>query len=193
MTPVHADINALRDFREALARFRLAQQEAVARADDAIALTRGALEARAIRRQALLEQAQADLDACRAAAAQYSSAPGGGSPDDGAVEGNAVHGGGTRGDSYGGGSHGGGSYSGGTAPQEVPDCSAYVAAVAEHAELLDRVRRWQQRVEQQAAEFQIASGRFQSTLDTDLPRTEDGLARLIASLEAARRVQPAGS
>jgi hypothetical protein len=41
-------------------------------------------------------------------------------------------------------------------------------------------------------EFQGASSRFKDLLETDLPRAEEQLAAIIASLRAARRVQSPG-
>jgi hypothetical protein len=73
------------------------------------------------------------------------------------------------------------------------DCSGYERAVAEAQERLEHVRRWQQRVEQEASVFYGAAIRFRDLLENDLPRTEEQLLDMITSLEAARRVQAAGS
>ena len=73
------------------------------------------------------------------------------------------------------------------------DCSGYERAVAEAQERLEHVRRWQQRVEQEASVFYGAAMRFRDLLENDLPRTEEQLLDMITSLEAARRVQAAGS
>jgi hypothetical protein len=73
------------------------------------------------------------------------------------------------------------------------DCAGYVRAVAEAEERLERVRRWQQRVEQEASAFCGAAMRFGDLLENGLPRAEDHLLDMITSLEAARRVQAAGS
>jgi hypothetical protein len=73
------------------------------------------------------------------------------------------------------------------------DCSGLARAVAEAEERLEHVRRWQQRVEQEASLFYGAAMRFRDRLENDLPRTEDHLLDMITSLEAARRVQAAGS
>ena len=73
------------------------------------------------------------------------------------------------------------------------DCLGYERAVAEAQERLERVRRWQQRVEQAASVFYGAAMGFRDLLENDLPRTEDHLLDMITSLEAARRVQAAGS
>jgi hypothetical protein len=73
------------------------------------------------------------------------------------------------------------------------DCSGLARAVAEAEERLEQVRHWQQRVEQEASLFYGAAARFRDLLDSDLPRAEDRLLDMITSLEAARRVQAAGS
>ena len=73
------------------------------------------------------------------------------------------------------------------------DCSGYERAAAEAQERLEHVRRWQQRVEQEASVFYGAAMRFRDLLENDLPRTEEQLLDMITSLEAARRVQAAGS
>lgn len=51
---------------------------------------------------------------------------------------------------------------------------------------LEGIRRWQDRVEEEASTFYGSSARFRDLLDSDLPRTEDHLLTLIASLEACR-------
>jgi hypothetical protein len=63
---VHADVDALKGFHEALVRFRYAQRGVAERAGDEIETTRASLAAKASRWQARLEQCQADLEACRA-------------------------------------------------------------------------------------------------------------------------------
>jgi hypothetical protein len=68
------------------------------------------------------------------------------------------------------------------------DCSGYARAVAEATERLERIRGWQQLIDQQASEFTGTAGRFRDMLDTDVPRTEQHLLAAIASLQAARRV-----
>jgi hypothetical protein len=73
------------------------------------------------------------------------------------------------------------------------DCSGYEQAAAEAQERLEHVRRWQQRVEQEASVFYGVAMRFRDLLENDLPRTEEQLLDMITSLEAARRVQAAGS
>lgn len=143
MTSVHADIEALKGFREALVRFRYAGREVAERADHAIETTRTSLAAKASQWQARLEQDQAALQACRASAAQEEEAP--------------------------------------------PDCSAYERAVQQSTERLEQVRRWQQRVDQDAGEFRGTASGFRDLLETGLPRAENQLQAAVASLEAARR------
>jgi hypothetical protein len=141
---VHADIDALNGFREALVRFRHAQRGVAERADDAIEMTRASLAAKASNWQARLEQDQAALEACRASGAMDEAAA---------------------------------------------DCSAYERAVQLTAERLEQVRRWQQRVDQDASEFRGTAGAFRDLLEVDLPRAEGRLAASITSLEAARRAE----
>jgi uncharacterized protein YukE len=73
------------------------------------------------------------------------------------------------------------------------DCSGYARAVAEAAERLEHIRSWQQRIDQEAGAFGGTAGRFRDLLETDLPRAQEHLLRLIASLQAARRVPVNGS
>ena len=81
-----------------------------------------------------------------------------------------------------------------TAEQDAPvDCSGYARAVSDADERLEHIRRWQQRIDQQVIELHGATSRFKNLLETDLPRAEEQLAAVIASLHAARRVQPPGS
>jgi hypothetical protein len=140
---VHADIDALKGFHEALVRFRYAQRAVAERGDDETATTRASLAAKASHWQAQLEQRQADLDACRA---------------------------GSR----------------------SADCSAYAWAVEQADERLEHVRRWQQRVDTEASEFGGTASAFLDLLGNDVPRAESQLLALVASLEAARRVQAGG-
>jgi hypothetical protein len=72
------------------------------------------------------------------------------------------------------------------------DCSGYARAVSEAEERLERIRLWQYRIDQEASEFRGIALGFQNLLENDLPRTEDHLLALIASLEGARRVQAPG-
>jgi hypothetical protein len=67
-------------------------------------------------------------------------------------------------------------------------CHAEAAAVREAAERLESIRRWQQRVEDEASAFLGSSSRFRNLLDVDLPRTEHHLLAIIDGLEAARGV-----
>jgi hypothetical protein len=78
-------------------------------------------------------------------------------------------------------------------PDDPVDCSGYARAAAEAGERLEHIRRWQQRIDQQAIEFRAAAGRFAGLLETDLPRAEEQLATVIARLKAARRVQAPGA
>jgi hypothetical protein len=144
---VHADIDALKELRDALTRFRYAQREVVARGDHEIEATRASLEAKAGLWGSLLARRQADFAACQQAAAAGRPA----------------------------------------------DCSAEASAVREAQERLDQIRRWQQRVDEEASTFRGTSGRFRDLLDRDLPRTENHLLAIITGLEAARGLQAAGS
>ena len=81
-----------------------------------------------------------------------------------------------------------------TAAADDPvDCSGYARAVEQCAERLEQIRRWQQRIDAEASEFQGTASRFGDLLENDLPRTEEHLLALIRSLEAARRVQAPGA
>jgi hypothetical protein len=73
------------------------------------------------------------------------------------------------------------------------DCSGYARAAEQCGERLEQIRRWQQRIDAEASEFQGTAGRFGDLLENDLPRTEEHLLAIIRSLEAARRVQAPGS
>ena len=82
----------------------------------------------------------------------------------------------------------------GSAAGDAPvDCSGYTRAVEQCGERLEQIRRWQQRIDAEASEFQGTASRFGDLLQNDLPRTEEHLLALIKSLEAARRVQAPGS
>jgi hypothetical protein len=75
-------------------------------------------------------------------------------------------------------------------PDDLPvDCSGYVRAVEQASERLEQLRLWQQRVEAEVSEFSGIAGRFDALLADDLPRLEEHLAAIIASLERARRLQ----
>jgi hypothetical protein len=73
------------------------------------------------------------------------------------------------------------------------DCSGYARAAEQTGEQLEHVRRWQQRIDAEASEFQGIAGRFADLLENELPRMEEHLVAIIASLEAARRVQAPAS
>ena len=73
------------------------------------------------------------------------------------------------------------------------DCSGYARAVEQCGERLESIRRWQQRIDAEASEFQGIASRFADLLENELPRMEEHLAAIIASLEAARRVQAPAS
>ena len=73
------------------------------------------------------------------------------------------------------------------------DCSGYARAVEQCGERLEAIRRWQQRIDAEAGEFQGIAGRFADLLENELPRMEEHLVAIIASLEAARRVQAPAS
>ncbi len=81
----------------------------------------------------------------------------------------------------------------GPAGDDPVDCSGYARAVEQCGERLEQIRRWQQRIDAEASEFQGTASRFGDLLENDLPRTEEHLLALIRSLEAARRVQAPGS
>ena len=144
MIKVHADLDALKGFHEALVRFRYAQRGVAERGRSEIEVSRASLAAKAGRWQARLEQCQAELDACRAGEGE-----------------------------------------------ETADCSVYARAVEQTSERLEHVRRWQQRVDLEAAEFGGTASAYLDLLEVDLPRAESQLLAIITSLEAARRI-PAG-
>jgi|SRR5215469_7755722 len=148
---IHADIDALKELRDALTRFRHAQREVVERGDQEIEATRASLEGKAGRWGSLLARRQADYAACQQAATLAAEAG------------------------------------------RLADCSAEASAVRDAQERLDQIRRWQQRVEEEASAFRGTSGRFRDLLDLDLPRTENHLLAIITGLEAARGLQVAGS
>lgn len=72
MAAIDADIEALREFRDALARFRYVQRDVADRSEHEIEATRASLEIKVGRWQSRLEQRRADLEDClyRAAAAR---------------------------------------------------------------------------------------------------------------------------
>lgn len=148
---IHADIDALKEFRDALTRFRHAQREVVERGDQEIEVTRASLEVKEGHWRSLLARREADFAACQAVAATEAAA---GRP---------------------------------------ADCSAEASAVREAQERLDHIRRWQQRVEEEAGTFRGTANRFRDVLEIDLPRTENHLLNIITGLEAARGIRVAGS
>jgi hypothetical protein len=78
-------------------------------------------------------------------------------------------------------------------PDNPVDCSGYARAVEQDSQRLEQIRLWQQRIDAEASEFSGIAGRFADLLEDGLPRMEEHLVAIIASLEAARRVQPAAS
>jgi major membrane immunogen (membrane-anchored lipoprotein) len=70
------------------------------------------------------------------------------------------------------------------------DCSAEELAVREAEERLEQIRRWQQRVADEAVVFRGAASRFRNLLDRDLPQAESKLRDVVSGLEAARRIRP---
>ena len=169
MADIRADIGALKAFRAALARFRHAQRDVAHRGDYEIEKTRASLEAKAGRWRSILEQRQAELEDCRRRAAAAAAGPRGGPGGYGG---------------YGAPGYGGGGY---------VDCSGYARAVQEAEERLENIRRWQQRVEQEAGAFRSVADRFRNLIEVDVPRTDAHLLAIIEGLEAARRVQTPGA
>lgn len=78
-------------------------------------------------------------------------------------------------------------------PDDPVDCSGYARAVQQNSERLEQIRLWQQRIDAEAGEFSGTAGRFTDLLEGDLPRMEEHLVAIIASLEAARRVRAPAS
>jgi len=168
VTSIHADIDAMKGLHEALVRYRHAQREVAGRGAEEIRVVRASLEAKASRWRARLEQCQAELAACQERAAQAA----GDGPKAG--DGRAAGWGPPAGDG-------------------PVDCSGYARAAEQCGDRLEQIRRWQQRIDAEASEFQGTAGRFADLLENDLPRTEEHLLAVISSLEAARRVQAPGS
>ena len=163
---IHADADALKGLHEALVRYRHAQREVARRGDEEITVVRASLEAKAGRWRVQLEQSRAELAACQERAAQA------------AADGPAAN----------------GWAAAGPAADGTPvECSGYARAVEQCEERLEQIRRWQQRIDAEASEFQGTASRFGDLLENDLPRTEEHLLALIRSLEAARRVQAPGT
>lgn len=162
MAEIHADIDALKGFRDALSRYRYAQRDVAARGNREIEKTRASLEAKARRWQANLRQRQAALDACLSAAARASGGPGHGLPP--GFPGSARRGGGGF----------------------AVDCSAQARAVREAEERLQHIRGWQRKVETEASAFRDAVSRFCDVVETDVPRAESHLLSIVSGLQAAR-------
>jgi hypothetical protein len=79
-------------------------------------------------------------------------------------------------------------------PEDLPvDCSGYARAVAQATGRLEQVQLWQQRIDAGAGEFAATAGRFAGLLADDLPRMEEHLTAIIASLERARHLQAPAS
>jgi hypothetical protein len=148
VTDIHADIEALKEFADALVRYRHAQRAVADQGDYRVAATRASLEEKESRWRALLASRQADLTACQRAAATAAE------------------------------------------PGEHAGCAAEETAVREAEERLELVRRWQQRVDDEAGAFHGASGLFRKLLDLDLPRAERHLRDVVSGLEAARGIRP---
>jgi len=164
MAEIHADLDALKGFRDALSRYRLAQRDVVARGNREIEKTRASLEDKARRWQANLRQRQAALDACLSAAARASGGPGHGLPP-----------------GFPSSARGGGGF--------AVDCSAQARAVREAEERLRHVRRWQRKVETEAAAFRDAVSQFRDLVETDVPRAESHLLSIVSGLQAARGIR----
>ena len=79
------------------------------------------------------------------------------------------------------------------AADRAVDCSGYARAVEQTGERLESIRRWQERVDAEASEFGGIASRFADLLENELSRVEEHLVAIIASLEAARRVQAPAS
>jgi hypothetical protein len=79
-------------------------------------------------------------------------------------------------------------------PDDLPvDCSGYARAVEQATGRLEEIQLWQQRIAAAASEFSGVAGRFDALLADDLPRMEEHLAAIIASLERARQLQAPAS
>ena len=148
MADIHADIEALKEFADALVRYRIAQRAVADQGDYQVAATRASLEEKESQWRALLARRRADLADCQRAAAMPADA----------------------------GGHAG--------------CSAQESAVREAEERLEQVRRWQQRVDDEAGAFRGPASRFRNLLDRDLPRAESHLRDVVSGLEAARGIRP---
>jgi hypothetical protein len=160
LAEIHADIDALKGFRDALTRFRLEQRVVIARGDQEIEKTRASLEAKARRWRAELERRKAALAACRRAGA-----------------------------AAGGGPYGWGGPPGYARGGYAPDCSGLARDVAEAQERLKHIRIWQRKVDQEAAAFRGAARRFRAQIENETPRAEAHLLAIVNGLEAARGIK----
>lgn len=161
MAEIHADIDALKGFRDALIRFRLEQRDVIARGDQEIEKTRASLEAKARRWQAELERRKAALAACRRAAP---AAAGGGPYGRGGPPGYAC-----------------GGY--------APDCSGLARDVAEAHEQLKHIRGWQRKVDREADAFRGAARRFRAQIENETARAEAHLLAIVNGLQATRGIK----
>jgi hypothetical protein len=75
---IHADIDALKEFRDALTEFRHAEREVVERGDHEIEVTRASLEAKAGHWRSQLARREAAFAACQQAAAAAAAGAGAG-------------------------------------------------------------------------------------------------------------------
>lgn len=164
MAEIHADIDALKGFRDALIRFRYVQRDVAERGYKEIEKTQASLAAKAKRWESILQKRQAELDACLRAAA---AAAGSGGRYGGAPYGRPVYG------------RGGGG----------PDCSRLASAVREAEERLKHIRGWERKVDQEASAFRGSANRFRNLIETDVPRAERHLLAIINGLEDARGIQ----
>jgi hypothetical protein len=151
MTDINATPDALRAFRDALARFRYEQRDVADRGNYEIDKTRASLADKAERWRTILEQRESDLERC-----QYHAAAA-------AEEGGYV------------------------------DCSGFARAVAEAQERLENTRRWQHRVEEEAAAFRGTANRFKTLVEVDVPHADAHLLGVIEGLQAARDIQVPGT
>ena len=79
-------------------------------------------------------------------------------------------------------------------PEDLPvDCSGYARAVEQATGQLEQIQLWQQRIDDAASEFSGVAGRFSGLLGEELPRLEEHLAAIVASLERARQLQAPAS
>jgi hypothetical protein len=69
------------------------------------------------------------------------------------------------------------------------DCSGFARAVAEAEDRLANIRRWQQRVEQEASAFRGTASRFRNLIEVDVPHADAHLLGIAEGLEAARGIQ----